>query len=119
MACCSVREPTREHWTMKVARQTRASRIYARRKGRIMKRVAVVGVTGSGKTTLSRHLAARLDLPWMELDALHWGPRWTVADSDVFRAEVARSVSGCRWVADGNYSKVRDLVWGRADTLVW
>ena len=26
---------------------------------------------------------------------------------------------GEKWVLDGNYSKVRDLAWGRADTLVW
>jgi len=26
---------------------------------------------------------------------------------------------GERWVVDGNYSKVRDIVWGRADTVLW
>jgi adenylate kinase family enzyme len=84
-----------------------------------VKRITVVGVTGSGKSTLARHLAARLGLAWIELDALNWGPRWTMSEDEVFRADVARAVSGCCWVADGNYSKVRDLVWTRADTLVW
>jgi adenylate kinase family enzyme len=84
-----------------------------------VERVSVVGVTGSGKTTLAKHVAARLNAPCIELDALHWGPHWTMADLDVFREHVSRVVSGCRWVIDGNYSKVRDLVWGRADTIIW
>ncbi len=84
-----------------------------------MQRMSVVGVTGSGKTTLARHVAARLDLPCIELDALHWKAGWTMANLDDFRTDVAHAVAGGRWVADGNYAKVRDLVWGRADTLVW
>jgi len=28
-------------------------------------------------------------------------------------------LSGDAWVADGNYGSVRDIVWARADTLVW
>ncbi len=36
-----------------------------------------------------------------------------------FRSCVARFTEGAGWVVDGDYSKVRDLLWGRADTLVW
>jgi hypothetical protein len=50
---------------------------------------------------------------------LHWEPNWTMAELDVFRYRVAAQVSADHWVIDGNYSKVRDLVWGRADTVVW
>jgi adenylate kinase family enzyme len=84
-----------------------------------MRRVAVVGTSGSGKTTLAAALAARLGARHIELDALHWEPNWTEAVPAVFRARVAAAVAGETWVADGNYSKVRDLVLGRADTLVW
>ena len=31
----------------------------------------------------------------------------------------ASAVAADRWVTDGNYSKVRDLVWERADYVVW
>jgi adenylate kinase family enzyme len=84
-----------------------------------LRRVAVVGVTGSGKTTFAAALAAALDLVHIELDALHWEPNWVMADTAVFRDRVQRAVSADRWVADGNYTRVRDLVWERIDTVVW
>lgn len=84
-----------------------------------MRKVVVVGTTGSGKTTVARELAARLGVPHLELDALHWGPNWSVPSKEEFRARVAGALVGDAWVVDGNYSKVRDIVWGRADTLVW
>lgn len=84
-----------------------------------MRRVAVVGTSGSGKTTLARHLARRLDVPHVELDALHWEPNWTEAPREVLRERVSRALEGDAWVVDGNYSIVRDIVWTRADSVVW
>jgi adenylate kinase family enzyme len=81
--------------------------------------VAVVGSSGSGKTTFARALADRLGSRHVELDALHWEPDWTMAELDVFRARVAEATDGAAWVVDGSYSKVRDIVWARADTLIW
>ena len=83
------------------------------------RRIIVIGVTGSGKTTLARRLARHFGIPHVELDALHWEPNWTEAPTAIFRERTARAVSGDRWVVDGNYGKVRDIVWGRADTVVW
>lgn len=84
-----------------------------------MHRVVVVGNTGSGKTTLARALSARLGVIHVELDALHWDPGWTEVAASIFRERVDAALPVDRWVVDGNYSKVRDLVWNRADTLVW
>jgi hypothetical protein len=57
----------------------------------------------------------------VELDALNWGPNWTMIPVEVFRERVARAVEGDAWVIDGNYTSrgARDLVWPRADTVVW
>lgn len=82
-------------------------------------RLSVVGTSGSGKTTVASQIAQRLGIPHVELDALHWGPDWTPAPLDVFRERVARVLDGDSWAVDGNYSKVRDIVWSRADTVVW
>lgn len=82
-------------------------------------RIAVVGTTGTGKTTLAQCIAQALDIPHVELDAIHWLPNWTPAPLTVFRERTAQALSGDRWVVDGNYGKVRDIVWSRADTVVW
>jgi shikimate kinase len=43
-----------------------------------VRRVAIIAsASGNGKTTLGRELAARLDVPFVELDALVHGPGWT------------------------------------------
>jgi adenylate kinase family enzyme len=85
----------------------------------IRHRFHVVGTSGSGKTTLARRLAQRLDIPHIELDALHWGPDWTPAPIELFRERTFQALSGEAWTTDGNYSKVRDIVWSRADIVVW
>ena len=84
------------------------------------RRIAIVGASGNGKTTLARALAQRLSLPHVELDALHHGPNWTEASPEELRARVLERMSPDGWVIDGNYaSKIGDLVTSQADTVVW
>lgn len=83
------------------------------------KRIAVVGATGSGKTTIAARLAELLKIPHIELDALHWEENWNIPPLEVFRQRVQEATSAPAWVSDGNYRKARDLIWTRATTLVW
>lgn len=83
-----------------------------------MMRVSVVGNSGSGKSTLSRALAARLGVPYVELDAIHHQRDWQPIPTGEFRARVDAATASGSWIVDGNYSAVRDLVWARADTVV-
>lgn len=84
-----------------------------------MQRVVVIGSTGAGKSTLAGRLAARLGGDFVDIDALNWGPDWTPAPVPLLRERMSAALAGDCWVVAGNYSKVRDIVWGRADTLVW
>ncbi len=84
-----------------------------------MLRVAVVGSSCSGKTTLARRISFACGIPHVELDAIYWLPNWTPRPIDEFRAAIETAVSGDQWVIDGNYGKVRDIIWPRATDIVW
>ena len=84
-----------------------------------MQRVSVVGNSGSGKTTLAGALGRAMGVPHLELDGVFHQPNWEPLDRDEFRRRVGEFVAADRWVIDGNYSAVRDLIWARADTVVW
>lgn len=86
-----------------------------------MRKVAIVtSASGAGGTTVGRDIAARLDLPFHELDALFWQPNWKEPDRDEFRERVGAIVDTDSWVIDGSYqSWIGQLVLGSADVVVW
>jgi len=87
-----------------------------------VRRVNVKGISGSGKSTFAAELARRLDLPYIELDALHHGPNWAEPSAEEFRAKVQQAMDSAPdgWVIDGNYEgKLGTLVLDAADAIVW
>jgi adenylate kinase family enzyme len=82
-------------------------------------RVVVVGVTSSGKSTLAEKIARRFDLSYIELDALNWEPNWQAAPLEVFRARLEKAMQAGEWIVAGNYHVVRDLLWPRAEAVIW
>ena len=83
-----------------------------------LSRVCVIGSSCAGKTTFARRLAERLEVVHIELDAIFWLPGWQERPRDEFRSLIGAAVAGERWVADGNYSRVQDLIWARATTII-
>ena len=83
------------------------------------RRIVVVGTTSSGKSTLAEQIAQKLGLDFIELDALHWEPNWAEAPDEIFRQRVENATRAPGWVVAGNYRKTRDLIWPRAETVIW
>jgi adenylate kinase family enzyme len=81
-------------------------------------RVVVQGTSGSGKSTLAKALADRLGVAYLELDGLYQQPNWVGLEVEEFRARVQSFAAQPRWVIDGNYSQVRDILWPLATTIV-
>jgi adenylate kinase family enzyme len=84
-----------------------------------LSRVVIQGTSGSGKTTLSLALAGALGVQCLELDGLYQQADWTPLEVDEFRSRVACFVDQPRWVVDGNYSHVRDILWPLATSIVF
>ena len=83
-----------------------------------MQRVLVAGITGSGKSTYAAELSRRLALPSYSMDALFHGPGWEPIPT--FVDDVASIVEGDCWVFDSHgYSEVQDVMWARADAVIW
>lgn len=82
-------------------------------------RILIVGTSGAGKSIFARKLAVKMGVPCVDLDQLHWGPNWTPKDSSEFRRLTAEAIAAESWIAEGNYSVVRDLLWPRATTVIW
>ncbi len=83
-----------------------------------LSRVVVQGASGSGKTTFATALADALGVPRLELDGLYQQRDWIPLDVDEFRSRVETFAAQPRWIVDGNYSHVRDILWPRATAVL-
>ena len=82
-------------------------------------RIVVVGATGCGKSTLAERLARKFNLDYIELDALYWKPDWVRSSNEEFRAKVEAATQAPGWALAGNYGVTRDIVWPRAEAVIW
>ena len=85
-----------------------------------MKKVAVFGNTGGGKSTLSRKLSEMTNLPLYVLDKIQYKPGGVAVPYEEFKQNHAEIINKYEWVIDGFGSL--ETVWltlGKADTLVY
>jgi adenylate kinase family enzyme len=85
--------------------------------GRV-RRVAVVGPGGAGKSTFARELGARTGLPVIHLDHHFWRPGWIETPGVNWEALQHDLFAADRWIADGNYEKTFEVRFRRADTVI-
>lgn len=85
-------------------------------------RFALIGFTGSGKTTYSHALSHVTRSPHVELDRVYWGDGWVRPSDAEFVKKVQAAVKGMNgagWIIDGNHSECREYVWSQCDTIIW
>lgn len=87
------------------------------------KRIIVVGTSGSGKTHVSKAIAARTGFKYICNDSLIWRANWEIVPKPE-RVPAFAAATDCEaWVIDGNVSSTQSpenaLLLERADTIVW
>lgn len=83
-----------------------------------MRRVAVVGPGGAGKSTFARELGTRTGLPVVHLDHHFWQAGWVETPRNEWRERQRAILVSDRWIADGNYGGTFDERFERADTVI-
>jgi hypothetical protein len=86
-----------------------------------VKRVAILGPAGAGKSRLARELSEILELPVVHLDRLYWRPNWVPTPEPEWEAIQRGEVQRESWIADGiQEGRVVPRLWlDAADTIVF
>jgi adenylate kinase family enzyme len=84
-----------------------------------MRRVAILGIGGAGKSTLARRLGEMLDLPVHHLDRHFWRAGWRPLPPDDWLVRHDELIAGERWIIDGNYRRTIPARLTRADTAIY
>lgn len=84
-----------------------------------MKKIAVIGSGGSGKSTLSRKLGEKLSIEVFHLDAILWKPDWEAVAKDQQKFIQYQLVAKDQWIIDGNYNGTIDIRLQAADCIIF
>ena len=66
-----------------------------------MRRVAIIGNAGGGKSTLARKLAAPHAFPYFSVDQIQWLPGWVAAPERDVAEKLDQVAAQDRWIIDG------------------
>lgn len=84
-----------------------------------MKRVLVIGTTGSGKTIMAQNVAEAIDGTALDIDDFHWQPGWVERKPEEMIEMFRKVLQAKRWTLAGNHSRTRHFTWAQADTVIW
>ena len=84
-----------------------------------MKKVIVIGCSGSGKSTVSRTLHNKTGIPLYHLDMMYWNADKTTVEKSVFLERLSDVLEKDEWIIDGNYSSTMELRMVACDTVIF
>jgi adenylate kinase family enzyme len=84
-----------------------------------MRRIAIVGPAGSGKSRLAHDLGEATALRVVYLDRLFWKPGWRIRPQAEWEAIQRGELEGDSWIAEGLQRGTEHLWLDEADTIVF
>ncbi|MEQ1665953.1 MAG: AAA family ATPase, partial [Bdellovibrionales bacterium] len=88
-------------------------------KNNVLKKINVVGTSGSGKSTFSKRLSQILNISYVEMDKVFWGPNWYWPTDEDFFGKLQNELRQDSWILDGNYTRTIPIKWEKVDTVIW
>lgn len=85
----------------------------------MMKKVVVLGCSGSGKSTFAIQLHNVTGLPLYHLDNIWWKPDRTHITREEFDKKLDDLVHGDSWIIDGDYSRTYEKRIAACDTIIF
>ncbi len=82
-----------------------------------MKKVIVIGCSGSGKSHFSRLLRDRTGLPLYHLDMIYWKEDGSFITKPEFKERLQRIMDTEEWIIDGNYCSTMEMRMQASDTV--
>jgi adenylate kinase family enzyme len=84
-----------------------------------VRRIAVIGPVGAGKSRLADELGRLLGIRVIHLDTLFWKPGWVPTPLDEFEAMQRRRLAAESWVVDAQFDDILPDWLHAADTVVF
>ncbi|MHC4342677.1 MAG: DNA topology modulation protein [Planctomycetota bacterium] len=84
-----------------------------------MRRIAILGCAGAGKSTLALQIGESLGIEVIHLDRHFWKPGWVETPREEWAELQTELLAGESWVADGNYGATLEIRLARADTILF
>ncbi len=65
------------------------------------KRIAIIGISGTGKSTLARKISKQLNIPVIHADQHIWDENWTEADENKAEMALNKAMRNEKWIVEG------------------
>lgn len=87
-----------------------------------MKKILIIGIVASGKTTLAKRLSKEMNVPWHELDSIvhHQTPAGRIKRTAEEQIEVIKEIdSGGSWIFEGTDRESYQCLYDMADRIIF
>jgi len=83
-------------------------------------KIAIVGVSASGKSTFARKLRSKLQVPLIHMDTIMWKPGWNYIGEEETAKKLKEEAGKPAWIIEGYIVKeARMFVFEQADTIIY
>lgn len=84
-----------------------------------MRRICIIGGSGTGKTTLAKNLGKQLNLPVYYIDGIHHLKNWEIRNKDERDKIILEKADEDKWIIDGTYHSTLKQRLEKADCIIY